>query len=174
VGQLAAFFVLTFVVSWICFFGSAQIASPGASPAAGMAGAIYIVGVFSPALVALALTAQATGRGGVLALVRRMVQAPWGMRWYVFALGYMVCIKLTAALLYRLVGGGWPLLGGRAVVHLADRNAIFNACAIRRRTGMARLRLAKPGVAFRARMGEPQLRRDLGALASAVLLHRRC
>ena len=109
--QLAAFFFLTFLVSWTCFLGSAAIAPPGASPTAGVAGAIYIVGVFAPALVAVALTALATGRGGTVALVRRMVQVPSGARWYVFALGYMVGIKLTVALVYRLVVGGWPAFG---------------------------------------------------------------
>lgn len=109
--QLAAFFLLTFLVSWTCFFGSAAVTPAGASPAAGVAGAIYIVGVFAPALVALALTALATGRGGTFALVRRMVQVPSGARWYLFALGYMVGIKLAAALVYRLVMGGWPAFG---------------------------------------------------------------
>jgi membrane protease YdiL (CAAX protease family) len=111
VRQLAAFFLLTFLVSWACFFGSAAITPAGASPAAGIAGAIYIVGVFAPALVALALTAPATGRGGVFALVRRMVQVSSGARWYLFALGYMVGIKLAAALVYRLAMGGWPAFG---------------------------------------------------------------
>jgi membrane protease YdiL (CAAX protease family) len=109
--QLAAFFVLTFVVSWTCFFGSAAVTPAGGSPAAGLAGAIYIVGVFAPALVALALTARAAGRGPTLALVRRMVQVPSGAQWYVFALGYMIGIKLAAALVYRLVVGGWPAFG---------------------------------------------------------------
>ncbi len=109
--QLAAFFLLTFIVSWTCFFGSAAVTPAGASPAAGVGGAIYIVGVFAPALVALALTAHATGRRGTFALVRRMVQVPSGARWYLFALGYMLGIKLAAALVYRLVVGGWPAFG---------------------------------------------------------------
>lgn len=109
--QLAAFFLLTFLVSWTCFFGSAAVTPAGASPAAGVAGAIYIVGVFAPALVALALTAHATGRAGTFALVRRMVQVPSGTRWYLFALGYMVGIKLAVALVYRLVVGEWPRFG---------------------------------------------------------------
>lgn len=109
--QLAAFFLLTFLVSWTCFFGSAAVTPAGASPTAGIAGAIYIVGVFAPALVALGLTAHATGRGGTFALVRRMVQVPAGTRWYLFALGYMVGVKLTVALVYRLVVGGWPAFG---------------------------------------------------------------
>ena len=109
--QLVAFFLLTFLVSWTCFFSSAAVTPAGASPAAGVAGAIYIVGVFAPALVALALTALATGRDGTFALVRRMVQVPSGARWYLFALAYMVGIKLAAALVYRLVMGGWPAFG---------------------------------------------------------------
>jgi membrane protease YdiL (CAAX protease family) len=76
-----------------------------------VAGAIYVVGVFAPALVALALTVHGTGRPGTLALVRGMVQAPSRVRWYVFALGYMACIKLNVALVYRLIVGGWPAFG---------------------------------------------------------------
>jgi membrane protease YdiL (CAAX protease family) len=111
VRQLAAFFLLTFLVSWTCFLGSAAITPPGASPTAGVAGAIYLVGVFAPALVALALTAHATRRAGTVTLVRRMVRAPSDARWYVFALGYMVSIKLAVALVHRLVAGGWPAFG---------------------------------------------------------------
>ena len=109
--QLAAFFLLTLLVSWTCFFGSAAVTPAGASPTAGVAGAIYIVGVFAPALVALALTAVAAGRGGTIALLRRMVQAPSGARWYLVALGYMAGIKLAVALVYYLVMGGWPAFG---------------------------------------------------------------
>jgi uncharacterized protein len=111
VQQLAAFFLLTFLVSWTCFFGSAAVTPAGASPAAGLAGAIYIVGVFAPALVALVLTVHATGRAGAFALVQRMVQVPPDARWYLFALGYMVGIKLTVALVYRFIMGGWPAFG---------------------------------------------------------------
>jgi len=111
VRDLAAFFALTFLLSWTCFFGSAAVTPAGASPADGVAGSIYIVGVFAPALVALALTALATGRAGVGALVRRMVQLPAGARWYIFALGYMAGVKLAAALVYRLLAGAWPAFG---------------------------------------------------------------
>jgi len=40
-----------------------------------------------------------------------MVQAPSGTRWYLFALGYMIGVKLAAAFLYRLIVGGWPAFG---------------------------------------------------------------
>jgi membrane protease YdiL (CAAX protease family) len=103
--------LLTFLISWTCFFGSAAVTPAGASPAAGLAGAIYIVGVFAPALVAVALTAHATGPAGSFALMRRMVQVPSGARWYIFALGYMVGIKFAVAVVYRLVVGGWPAFG---------------------------------------------------------------
>jgi membrane protease YdiL (CAAX protease family) len=109
--QLAGFFVLTFVVSWGCFFGAAAVTPAGASLTAGVAGAIYLVGVFAPALVALALTAHASGRRGVLALAGRIGLVPSGARWFLFAIGYMVGVKLAAALVYRLIAGGWPAFG---------------------------------------------------------------
>jgi membrane protease YdiL (CAAX protease family) len=111
VRELAVFFALTFLTSWTCFFGSAALTSGRESPTAGIPGAIYLVGVFAPALVALALTARSDGRSGSVALVRPVVQAPSAARWYVFALAYMLVIKIAAALMYRFIGGAWPAFG---------------------------------------------------------------
>jgi membrane protease YdiL (CAAX protease family) len=109
--MLATFFGLTFLFSWACFIGSAAMTPAGASPTAGLPGAIYIIGVFAPALVGLALTARAGGRDAVLALLRRAVQAPPGLQWYLFALGYMAAVKLAAAVVYHLITGAWPAFG---------------------------------------------------------------
>jgi uncharacterized protein len=111
VGEVTAFFVLTFVISWTCFFGAAALSRSGASPLSGVGGAIYIIGVFAPALVAIAFTARAGGRDAALALLRRLIQAPSRARWYIFAIGYMAVVKLGGAVAYRIVAGTWPTFG---------------------------------------------------------------
>lgn len=72
---------------------------------------LFLLGTFAPGLVALALTARASGRAGVLGLLRRILKAHVGARWYVFAAGYMAAIKLTVALVHRLATGAWPRFG---------------------------------------------------------------
>ncbi len=109
--QLVAFFGLTFLVSWTCFFGAALVAPSGTSPTGGVAGGIYLTGVFAPALVAVLLTIGADGREGALAFIRRAVQIPARTSLYLFAIGYMAVAKLGAAAIFRVVIGTWPLFG---------------------------------------------------------------
>ena len=112
--RLLAFFALTYLVSWAAWIGGAALVRTAAPAPAGLAavnGFLYILGVFAPALVALALTARAEGRAGVLGLLRRTLHGSVGMRWYVFALGYMAAIKLAVALSLRVATGAWPAFG---------------------------------------------------------------
>ena len=119
---LLTFFLLTYAVAWTCFFGSVAIAR-GAAPAlaalGGLGGPIFLLGVFAPSLVALALTARAEGREGVVALLRRILRWQVGARWYVFALGYIAAVKLAAALIHRAVTGTWPRFGETPLVLMA-------------------------------------------------------
>jgi membrane protease YdiL (CAAX protease family) len=64
-----------------------------------------------PSLVALALTARKAGRTGVRALLFGLRKWSVGAQWYLFALGYMIAVKLTAASLNRLALGEWPRFG---------------------------------------------------------------
>src|SRR2546430_1885890 len=85
------FFLITYVASWIPWIAAAAILRWGVSRASALvaiSGPLYLLGVFAPALVALALTAQTEGRAGTLALLRRTVKWSVGARWYVFAVGY--------------------------------------------------------------------------------------
>lgn len=112
-GSLLAFFALTFLVTETCFITAACLSrdlAPGAGAGFGLS-ALVLVGTFAPSLVALALTARATGRTGVRALLGRLVQWQVSGRWYVFAFGYMAAIKLVVALIHRLLTGAWPALG---------------------------------------------------------------
>ena len=72
---------------------------------------MFYVGVFAPGIVALFLTWQLEGSAALTELIRRLVRWNVGGRWYVFALGYMAAVKITVALLHRLVAGEWPRFG---------------------------------------------------------------
>src|SRR5437773_184821 len=116
--SLLKFFALTYIVSWILWIVVAAILRRTASQPSGLqaiSGFLYLLGVFTPALMALALTARADGRAGTLALLRRTVKWSVGARWYVFAVGYMAAIKLAAALVLRIATGAWPAFGQQPV-----------------------------------------------------------
>lgn len=102
---MTTYFILTFVLTWALWFASG-IASP-----AGPHGPWFLLGVFTPGLVALAFTARDTGRSGVTELLRRLIDWRVPARWYILAISYMAAVKLVVALLYRAVSGAWPRLG---------------------------------------------------------------
>lgn len=107
--SLLKFFSLTYLVSWSLWIAVAAI--PKSSGFQVISGFLYLLGVFAPALVALALTARADGHAGTVDLLRQTVKWSVSARWYVFAIGYMVAIKLAAALLLRVATGAWPAFG---------------------------------------------------------------
>jgi membrane protease YdiL (CAAX protease family) len=107
---LLGFFLLTFSLTWIAWAASALLA-PGDGGVFGVGGPVFILGVFAPALVAVALTGRAEGRAGVRRLLARIGQWRVEARWYAFALGYFATVKLAAALIHRLATGAWPTFG---------------------------------------------------------------
>lgn len=102
---MITFLIATFIVSWSLWFAS------GMTSPAGPHGPLFLLGVFTPGFVALALTGRATGRNGVGALLRRLVDWQVPARWYVFALGYIAVLKLVVALVHRGTTGAWPHFG---------------------------------------------------------------
>lgn len=115
-GSLLKFFSLTYATTWTCFFAAAVILGRGGqgSELPGQVGLLLVLGGFAPALIALWFTAQANGRAGIRAMLRRLLDWRVGAQWFVFAFGYMATIKLAAALLYRVVLGVWPPFGQEA------------------------------------------------------------
>jgi membrane protease YdiL (CAAX protease family) len=117
VTSLFKFFSLTYALTWTCFIsvvvlsGTAAPASPGRT---GLRALLLFIGIFAPSFLALGLTAQASGRAGVLSLIRRLVQWRVGVQWYVFAISYMAVIKLLVALVHRVTTGVWPRFGDEA------------------------------------------------------------
>jgi membrane protease YdiL (CAAX protease family) len=111
-GSLLIFFALTYAVTWTIFIGVAKLSGSGwATVPTGIRQSLLLPGVFAPALVAIAMTARAEGSAGVRALLNRVVQWRVGLRWFVFAAGYMAAIKLTVALVHRIAAGAWPRFG---------------------------------------------------------------
>jgi len=117
---IVLFFALTYIISWIAFYGSAALSAATSVPFAStpLTGAIYLFGVFTPAIVALALSAFEGGRTKTIALLRQIIELPRNAWWYIFAIGYIVAIKLLAALLHRLFTGAWPLFSNTSVLIL--------------------------------------------------------
>lgn len=111
------FFSLTYAVSWTFWMAAGAISGgrlPDEPALAALAGALFLLGTFAPALVALALTERAEGRVATRALLNRVFEWRVSMRWYVFAIGYFPAIKLSAALTHRVVTGAWPRFGFEA------------------------------------------------------------
>jgi membrane protease YdiL (CAAX protease family) len=109
---LSLFFVVAFAITWTLFTTVAVRVPLGTA-----AGQLLILGgAFSPAIAALSLTAWTDGASGVRALARRILIADVPGRYYAFAVLYLVTIKLTAALLHRMVVGAWPQFSVEALL----------------------------------------------------------
>jgi membrane protease YdiL (CAAX protease family) len=111
---LLKFFFITFAITWPCFSAVAAFSAGAAPNLAILRAPILFLGIFAPSIVALSLTARAEGKEGVLALLRKLVQADVGIRWYLFAVSYMAAVKLIVALLHRVFLGAWPRFGAEA------------------------------------------------------------
>lgn len=118
--EVLAFFALTFVATWACFLAVAFMGGfpAGPGPRIGLH-LLVLLGTFAPSLVAIALTARAAGTEGVRALVGRLFAWQVQGRWYAFAAGYWVTLKLVVALLHRLVVGAWPRFSGESWLVMA-------------------------------------------------------
>jgi membrane protease YdiL (CAAX protease family) len=112
--MVTIFFLLTFIVSWSLWALAAAIAGGTLSPPGGLSflgRAVSLAGVVAPAIVALAVTAIVEGRAAALRLARQAFQGAAGARWYVFAIGYIIGIRLAAALVQWMATGALPAFG---------------------------------------------------------------
>ena len=105
---LLQFFLLAFALMWVCFFAVALAPIPAGTPLGQL---FLLLGAFAPSLAALLVTARAEGKPGVSALLRGVINWRVPARWYVFAVSFTVIVKLTVAIIYRLVLGAWPRFG---------------------------------------------------------------
>jgi membrane protease YdiL (CAAX protease family) len=101
-------------VTWSCWYAAAGLieGDPATSPGrAALRGIVFHIGVFAPGIVAIAITAITRGRDGLRALLASLLRSGVPARWYAFAIGYMAVVKLTVALLHRIITGAWPRFG---------------------------------------------------------------
>src|SRR5262245_44425240 len=72
---------------------------------------LALLGTFAPSIVALSLTTRSEGATGIRSLLERILNWRVGVRWYVFAVGYLAIIKLGVAVIHRVAAGAWPRFG---------------------------------------------------------------
>lgn len=107
-GSVVTFFLLTFAVTWSCWISIVMVPIPAHTVVQAV---LLFFGTISPSLVALSLTGWTAGADGVRLVLARMFQWEVMARWYLFALGYTLSIKLFVTLSLRLAFGAWPRFG---------------------------------------------------------------
>lgn len=150
---LLTFVLLAFAITWTLWFVSGLASPEGAH------GLLFLLGVFSPGIVALGLTARETGRAGVRALLQRLIDWDLPARWYLVSISCMAVVKLVVALVHRVLWNEWPrfgqeswivmlaatlsstLLGGQAGEELGWRGYALPGLTARFGTAMASLLL---------------------------------
>jgi membrane protease YdiL (CAAX protease family) len=108
VTEVLVFFAATYAITWAFFIGAKAMDSGVRVP-------MILIGSLAPSLVAIALTGRSGGRGGVKELLGRLLMWRVRIRWYLFALLYMAAIKLSVAVVYRVLHGHWPHFGAHSV-----------------------------------------------------------
>ena len=118
--RVAIFLGLTFALTWtgwgaaLVWVRSAGLPSPYQSfPTS----TLVVLGILSPGIVALLLTAR-RGRRSVRSLLGPLIMWRVGIRWYLFAVGYIVAVKLGAAWAHWMIEGVWPRAGPSPVLLL--------------------------------------------------------
>jgi uncharacterized protein len=103
---MVLYFLLSFAVAWVFWLSAATISTLPSAEA--LRALLFLPGTFAPAIIAIALTAMREGRGGVQSLLSRILKWKVPGRYYAFAVGYMIVIRLGAALVHRVLMGTWP------------------------------------------------------------------
>jgi len=111
---MVKFFSLTYAVTWTCFFAAAALSGSSDSLVplpSNLQTPLLVLGTFAPSLVAVGLLARERGIADVQSMLRRMFDGQVAARWYLFAVGYIAALKLTAAVAHRVIAGHWPPFG---------------------------------------------------------------
>jgi membrane protease YdiL (CAAX protease family) len=115
VRAIGKFLVFTFAGTWalwaLVIRTTGAYAPSAVPPALALGGPVFLLGVFAPGLVALALVAWDDGRAAVGVLLKRIVHWRVDLRLYAFALLLMPLAKLGVAVLHRALTGAWPYWG---------------------------------------------------------------
>lgn len=104
------FIAATYALAWILWVAADRVAQATGADA-GTRGLLFLPGTFSPAVVALWLTARSRDETAMDVLVGGIVRWNVGARWWAFAIGFMATVKLLAAASHRVLEGAWPPFG---------------------------------------------------------------
>ncbi len=104
---IPAFFVIAYAFSWA--IGGLLVADRHG--AVSVPQGLHYVSAFGPAIAALIVTAVVGGRVGLADLLRRIVRADVGGRWWLIGLGVPLALGLVAVVIYALSNGALPELG---------------------------------------------------------------
>lgn len=110
----AKYFLITFILSWTCFISVAVLSQYKQTNSTGLVTIqrlLVFFGTIIPSLVALWLTGKAGIPGETKILLARILKWELNIKWYLFAAGFMVVIKLLAAILHKMLTGVWPQFG---------------------------------------------------------------
>jgi membrane protease YdiL (CAAX protease family) len=104
------FFVLAFAFSWVVW-APAMFLARGPSELRTLAALFHLAGGLGPMVSAVVITALAGGSAGVRELLGRVLRWQVGLGWWVVAVAGPGILFLLAAVISRLLFGGWPELG---------------------------------------------------------------
>jgi len=104
------FFVLAFAFSWVVWAPAVSLSSGPSQPQTSAA-LLHLVGSLGPMLSAFVVTALASGSAGVRELLGRVFRWRVGLGWWVVAALGTPILFIVAAVICRLLFGGWPDLG---------------------------------------------------------------
>jgi uncharacterized protein len=102
---VAGYFALVCAITWSFYYLARGMQDSAARTI------VFHLGVFTPGLLALILTAWQRRRPGLAELTSRLFRVDVSVRWYVFAVTYMAAAKLITALVFRGLYGDWPAFG---------------------------------------------------------------
>lgn len=104
---VAAFFLLTFLISW-SFWGLGRVLTPGGGR--GIRLAIHNLGLCGPTLAALLLSGRLYGREGAFELLKRIGRWRVGIGWYLFAMLSTLALGVATRGIHSLTFGATPAL----------------------------------------------------------------
>lgn len=107
---VTVFIAATFAMAWVLWMAADRLVQ-ATGAGAGTQALLFLPGTFSPAIVALWLTARSRGEAGMAGLVGGLMRWEVRARWWVFAIGFMATVKLLAAAGHRVLEGAWPAFG---------------------------------------------------------------
>jgi hypothetical protein len=149
---LTKYFLLTYLVSWSCFIGSALLIKGNQSLSfeSFEIQALLLLGTITPSLIAIWLTMRESIPGQTIKLLDRITKWEVNIRWYLFAAGFMVVLKLLVAVLYKSIMGVWPQFGKEAWYLMLVGILFSTQCRLAKRSdGVVLLpRMAKMGLPF--------------------------